>query len=301
MGIAKTGLGFRATVLGLLLMASVAFAWASPSLARAVREPSELEDALWERVNDFRRDPRGEILALGVDMEEWREVYIPSNLPPLAWNEAVREALCLHVEAMVGGSLQGEGLQDRLRRQDGAVPPMEAAVGLFFFRNIQSEEKLLDAFMKQIVEEEVRFMGERPLRLLNESYRDVGVCAFPAQLDALVGEPANGYVFVLLLATMGDRPAFVGRVYADRNANGKWDPGEGVGDVTLVALGPGPLEEEREMYEARTSTPEGIYSLQGDKGLYAFQLWKDGGLIWPGSNAVLEDRNVREDFVVLEP
>jgi hypothetical protein len=148
--------------------------------------------------------------------------------------------------------------------------------------------------LKNAIREEIDSLGQRPPRLLSQDFREIGVCICPGQLDAIVGQPVNGYVYGLYYAAnMQDpRPIITGRIYDDLNSSGAWDPGEGVSGVFPLMIGPGGAET------ADILTEGGIFSYPGDSGLYFLELWRADGFLSQGESRWLGDRNIRMDAVL---
>ena len=287
---------FRAFLIiytGLLL-----FCW--NGAAYAARTPNGLEDAFWELLNRFRESPLTAVESLGIDIEPWQRVYLETSLPPLAWNQAVHDALCEHVEDMlhVGyysvESPDGMTLVSRLHQKGYSPLYVDTTLGLFAFRTVVSEITVFEFLLKNIIGEELRYLGQQSPKLLNRNFRDIGICIQPAQLDSIVGYPVNGYICALLFSTNADdnRPRMVGRIYEDENGNGVWDFGEGTEGVTVRFKGEGINTESPVLSE------EGIYAVAGDPGMYSLEIWKSEERLFQGVGYVLRDHNIRVDVVI---
>lgn len=270
--------------------------------AQAAREPNGLEELFWEVINYFRESPLVVTEALGIDIEPWQKVYLQHSLPPLAWSQTAHDVLCEHIEDMLRigyysvESPDGISMGDRLSLRGYSPLYLDTTLGLFTLRTVLSESTVMAIFLKNMIEEEIRSIGQEPLKLLNEDFRDIGVCIQPGQLDNIVKYPVNGYVCGLLFATnlQDDKPRILGRVYRDQNENGRWDFGEGLHDVTIWFK-----EFEGRWQETPVVSNEGIYSFAGEPGgVYRIEVWQAGRLLFRGENYVLGDHNVRLNLVV---
>jgi hypothetical protein len=186
-------------------------------------------------------------------------------------------------------------VQDRLEQRAYFPLFIDASLALFSFQTVVPEETVLFVFLKNIIEDELRLLEQGGSRLLNEDFRDIGICFFPAQLDNIVGFPVNGYVDALLFtADLTNAPRIAGRVYQDQNGNGIWDYGEGLNNVTVKVFG------SEGVNIAPILTEEGIYSFVGQPGLYFIEVWLGDRFLYQGDGFFLEDQNVRKDVVIME-
>ncbi len=225
-------------------------------------QPTDLEQLFLEELNDIRANPAAYGQSIGLDLS----VVAPA--PPLAFDTRLIQSARDHSQDMSANnyfghnSLNGEDPGQRMAA-DGY--PWTA-----WAESIAAGYSSVDVALKElIIDAGVPDLGHR-VQLLGigspyQSLNQVGV--------GIVMNGSGSYAdyYTIDSGETGDTRAFLtGVVYADRNGNGKYDPGEGLGGVTVTAVGGG----------STTTFGSGGYSIPLAPGTYSVIV---GGGSFPGS------------------
>jgi Ca2+-binding RTX toxin-like protein len=230
-------------------------------------------------INRARHDPLGEAQRYGIDLNEG---LTPGRLdgtpkPPLAPNELLVDASRAHSTWMLDADVfshTGVG---------GSAPKdrMEAA-GYSFTGSWSSGENIswsgttgglgdLGGFVSQQHRGLFLSPGHR-VNILNGTFREIGVGqvtgVFTAAGNDGIVRGFNASMITQSFATSGSARFLSGVVYADANGNGFYDPGEGLGGVT-VSLGG---------VVVTTTQATGLYTVPVADGLHAVRFAGAGGV-----------------------
>ncbi len=220
--------------------------------------PTAVEQQFLELLNDVRANPAAYGAAAGVDLSN----VAPSQ--PLAFDPQLIEAALGHSQDM-----NDQGYFSHVS-SGGADPGARIAAAGFanhgWGESIAAGYPDPAAALKALVVDtgEPELGHRRQLLAIDAVYRDH---------DAVgVGIVQNGtgaykdYYTIDTAVNSDTRPYLTGVVFSDANRNGKYDPGEGLGGVTVTVQGAG----------ATTTFGSGGYSLQLNPGTYAVTF--NGGL-----------------------
>jgi hypothetical protein len=198
---------------------------------------------MWQLINRARLDPLGEAQRYGIDLNQGLAAGTLDGTPkqPLAPNELLVDASRTHSTWMLdadvfshtgpGGSTPG----DRM-----------GAAGYSFTGSWTWGENIswsgttgtlgnLGTYAAQQHEGLFLSPGHR-VNILNGTFREIGVGQVTGAFTAANGTTYNASMITQSFATSGNARFLSGVVFADANGNGFYDPGEGLGGVT-VSLG----------------------------------------------------------------
>jgi hypothetical protein len=216
-----------------------------------------------------------------------------SAVPPLAWNDALARAAKGHTERMAGSDKQSHQLP-------GEAPLLGRVTGAGY-RDASFVGENVFAFMNSVPHGHAAFAvdwgngpgglqtpaGHRD-NLLAGNFTEVGLSV----LDAPRGKAVGPLLVTQDFGTRrGQNPFLLGAVYDDRNRDGAYTPGEGVGGVTVVASG-------KAGTFVTTSMTAGGYQMQLPAGTY--QVTASGGGLKGLStlgNVTIGGDNVKRDFL----
>ena len=249
-------------------------------------DPSAMEQAMLEDINRMRIDPQGELdyffvqtqplLARSTDVQaavnffnvdaatllsQWARL---EPAPPVAWHESLYEVARAHDQVMIemdeqAHVLEGEpGIGQRV--QDAGYDFTAVVENVF-------------AFGKSTLQAHAGFVidwGDTPSgiqdppghrrNMMNRNMQEVGAAIVQeSDPDTAVGP----LVITQDFASRSDYvPQVLGVVYDDRNGNGRYDAGEGLGGMSIEAVG------AAQTYRTTTMTAGG-YQLEVPHGTYA--------------------------------
>jgi uncharacterized protein YkwD len=232
---------------------------------RLLAAPSGLEQELLEWINHFRTQPGLEFDRLirtespptsnipgvtdalqffGVSLTQLRsELNALPPAPPLAWNSALNEAALGHNQAMISADTQSHqlpGEPDLATRITNAGYTGWTVIG----ENIYAfAESVAHAHAGFVIDWGNGAGGMQPGRghrvnLMDPGFREVGLAVTPeSDPNTQVGPLVVTEDFANRSSLT--RPYLLGVVWADTNANDMYTAGEGLGGVTVTAIGPG--------------------------------------------------------------
>ena len=225
-------------------------------------DPSPMEQAMLVDLNRMRTDPLGELTVLFDQLDplhapdpeiqqslEFFDVDAASFLaqwldlqpvPPLAWNESLQSAAAAHSQRMLQFDQQSHQLPgessagDRVRA--AGYPWIVLAENLYAFA--QSTLHAHAAFAIDWGDSPTGIQeppGHRNT-MMDGRVQEVGISILPTD------DPQKSVGPLLVTQDFGRRsdyqPQIVGVVFHDRNENGRYDAGEGLGGVEIVVTGP---------------------------------------------------------------
>jgi uncharacterized protein YkwD len=251
-----------------------------PRLVLSGYQPTAAEEQFIELLNDARANPAGYGASIGLDLS-----YV-APAPPLAVNPLLVEAARLHSQDMNARAYFAHNTPEGV--DPGARITATGYVWYTWGESIAAGEPFAtpaDALKALIIDAGVPDLGHRN-HLLGIGSPD------NLQLEVGVGIVQGGagpYVnyYTIDTAMTPNSPSFLtGAVYNDANGNGKYDPGEGLGGVTITVAGVGSV----------TTLDAGGYSVALAPGNYTVTA-SGGPLTAPVTQAVtIGSSNVRLDF-----
>ena len=274
-------------------------------------DPSGDEQEVLEHINRMRMNPQGELAVLFTSLNPLvardpdannavRQYNISSATlqsqwaaltpaQPLAWNESLYKTALAHDQAMIKADAQEHVLPGELSLGDRI-----SAAGYAF----SSVGENIYAFAKNpfyahsglAIDWGNATPGHRT-NMMKASFREVGVGIVPeynsgTKVGPLVMTQDFGY------RTDQTNSVLVGAIYADRNSNGRYDSGEGLGGVNVQIVGTGGT------FTTSTMTAGG-YQMALPAGTYTVRA-VGGGVLTPSyqANVVVGSSNVKVDFKV---
>jgi hypothetical protein len=260
--------------------------------------PTDIEQYYLELLDDARFNPPAYGASLGIDLSN----VAPAQ--PLAMNSLLVEAARLHSQDMIAedyfshDSPQGLDPGDRVALTGfdatGWAESIEtntqpSQYGGAFSANYASWDAGY-SLSDLIVDQGVPDLGHRIMLLdiggLDQTMRQVGI-GIASQVT-----PSGGYSYqqtdttIDLASTANTTPYLTGVVFDDTTGNGEYEPGEGLGGVTISVAGVG----------STTTMDSGGYSIQLAPGTYTATA-SGGGLPSPISYTfVMGYDNVRLNF-----
>lgn len=251
-----------------LLLLPVFMCWFLSTDALSGVEPTDYEQLHLEAINYARSAPLSEAARLGIDLNEGPpETFLASSSrQPLAFNTALVAAARLHVLDMLTNnyfshySLNGDAPWDRMTKQGynysyageniawrgstGVVSPVSLAIQLHD-----------DLF----VDRGVAGRGHR-VNIMNNDFKEIGV-GFACGPYVQSGITYNVCMVADDFGTaMSPRPIVTGVVYDDKDGNGRYGVGEGLGAVIVRSFETG---------DFTTTFASGGYSLPLPAGMHA--------------------------------
>ncbi len=274
-------------VLGTIFMATVTSAAGIPEVSL---QPDQIEAQILEAINAARANPMAEAERLGInatapgDMTQGVAMAFPwfqdQGLAPLTWNQKLADAARLYGEDMLAKvfyghvSPDGQVPEDRIEKAGYEPAVCAESIGGIAFINIipaqQAASIITDNLLKDALER-----GSEGAPLLSNFYTETGIALVGGQLD-FNAQTYNVYIIVIEFA----RPlpenagAVWGHVFQDKNGNGRYDYGEGIGSVEVSLTGsrnfgfsPGGYYLDRIDTEA-----DGTYFFEAPSGRFQIEL-----------------------------
>ncbi len=233
--------------------------------------PSGLEQEALEYINRFRSDPQAELVLLtesddadvnfaiqffDVDLAVLADQFSQLQaVQPLAWNQMLYESAHAHNDLMMqydqqSHRLPGEpGLADRIRAQGYALTG-PSGLGESLYAYTESPFHQHAAFVIDWGDTDTGIQqppGHRDA-MLTAAFREVGIALVPEQADGLddpstsIGPYVTTHHYGFWTDTTDDvtrdDPYVTGVVYEDRNGDGFYTAGEGVGGIDVTVTGP---------------------------------------------------------------
>jgi uncharacterized protein YkwD len=241
-------------------------------------QPTAAEQLFLEQLNDARANPAAYGASIGVDLS-----YIaPSQ--PLAWSPELVQAAQLHSLDM--NNQQYFGHTSPNGQDPGARMTAAGFVWDTWGESIAAgQTSTADALSALIIDAGIPDLGHRNHLLAN---------GFPNNLQMQVGigvvqngsGPYANYYTIDTARSTDHRAFLTGVVFNDANGNGKYDIGEGLGNVTVTVVGAG----------STTTFGSGGYSIQLNPGTYTV-IVSGGTLAAPESQTfTIGTQNVRLNF-----
>lgn len=201
-------------------------------------EPTALEQYLLELLNRARRDPAAEAARLGIELEEGLE---PGSLSaetraPLAFNPLLIDAARAHGAWMMEADTfahVGEGGSDPGARMEAAGYVFSGAWR--WGENIAMRAGTASAETAELLHTQLFLSAGHRQNLLQGEFREAGLGVVEGGFD--YGEPYGVWQSVSLtqdFARSGSDSFLLGVAYTDRDGDGFYDPGEGLGGLTVT-------------------------------------------------------------------
>jgi Ca2+-binding RTX toxin-like protein len=201
-------------------------------------EATALEQYLLELLNRARRDPAAEAARLGIALEDGLE---PGTLSaearaPVGFNPLLIDAARAHGAWMMEADTfthTGEGGSDPGARMEAAGYVFSGAWR--WGENIAMRTGTADAQTAELLHAQLFLSAGHRQNLLHEEYREAGLGLVEGAFD--YGAPYGVWQSVSLtqdLARSGEGSLLLGVAYEDRDGDGFYDPGEGLGGLTVT-------------------------------------------------------------------
>ncbi len=245
-------------------------------------QPTDMEQVFLERLNDARANPAAYGASIGVDLSG----VAPSQ--PLALNPYLTGSAQLHSQDMNNrrffDHINPDGLSPLDRMRASGFSPTSWA------ESIAAGYATPDAALKGLIQDSgVPDLGHRrQLLAIDPAYQGLNQTGVGITFGA---GPYGSYYTIDSAAGSDSRPFITGVVFRDGNGNGRYDAGEGIGNITITVIGSG-----------TTSTLNaGGYSIQVNPGTY--QVIASGpGLATPVVQTVtVGSTNARLNFNLASP
>jgi hypothetical protein len=208
-------------------------------------DPTNEEQYLMELVNRARLDPEGEAARYGIDLNEGLSGVVISATPkqPLAFNPELTAGARGHSLWMLdndvfshtggNGSDPGERMRSAGYKFSGSWTYGENIAWQGTTGTLDLTRATQSIHENLFVDEGIDGRGHR-INLMNPSFRQVGIGTLSGVFTAS-GRDYNAGMVTQDFAASGAYPkAFlVGVVYEDRDGDGFYSPGEGLGGVTV--------------------------------------------------------------------
>jgi uncharacterized protein YkwD len=271
--------------------------------------PSANEQEMLELINRLRTRPAQELplilnskdpdvqTALSffkVDANELKKQWAALKpVAPLAWNDALARAALAHSQKMASTAQQSHQLPG-----ESALLGRVTAAG---YQNASFVGENVFAFMSSVFQGHAGFAidwGNGPHGLQSPAgHRDNLMAGIFDEVGvSIIDAPAGKSVGPMLVtqdfgSRRGQNPFVLGAIYDDRNKDGNYEPGEGIGNVTVVASG-------KAGTFVTTSRSAGGYQMQLPPGTYSLTASGDSlkGLTSVGGVTIAGD-NVKRDFL----
>lgn len=253
-----------AVTLLLILAASTAGAWQYD-----YGNPTAYEQLHLEAINRARANPAAEAAAFGIELNEGVDGSTISRTAkqPLAMNSALLAAARGHSADMLANnyfdhySMDGSSPFDRMREEGYSFFTAGENIGFMahYPDKLDMSYVALKLHRNLFVDEDIPGRGHR-VNILNPDFREIGV----GLLHGDYYDSGEYYPHAYMLtcdfgARNGLPPIVTGVVYEDRDNDGTYDAGEGIGNVSIY------VEETAEM--SRTATAGG-YGIPLSRGTY---------------------------------
>ena len=169
--------------------------------------PSVEETALFDLINQARKDPLKMAASLGLDpqkvlqdLPELQEI-LTKGLPALGFDRKLYEAAHAHVEEMFAenyyssDSPDGRGYDDRIRETGYAPLSTGETLGFLAFNNFIEPGDAVQVIFEKMFKEELDPARTAPRNILNANMREAGI-ALMAGIFQASGTPWNAYIAV---------------------------------------------------------------------------------------------------------
>lgn len=265
--------------------------------------PTAAEQAHLERINRARLDPQAEAdRLLGGNLNEGitdhSDFISTASKQPLAFNARLYQAARLHSQDMIAQdyfahtSKDGRSPWDRIA--DAGYAPLqygaENIAGTYAPVPIDEAGTILAMHDQFVVDSGVTGRGHR-INIFNDNLKEIGIGA--ATGSFVYNGIAYNYTWMLTcdFGTLASGNPFVlGVVYNDKNRDGQYTAGEGLGVVDISILRPSDAGTA-----ATTTASAGGYGIPLPPGTYEVTATlSDGRSV--KKTAVVSDRNVKIDF-----
>lgn len=265
--------------------------------------PTAAEQAHLERINRARLNPQAEAdRLLGGNLNEG--ITDPSDQistapkQPLAFNAMLYQAARLHSQDMIAQhyfahtSMEGQSPWDRIAA--GGYTPFQSAAeniaAMFAPYPVSEVGTILGMHDNFVVDSGVSGRGHR-VNIFSDNLREIGIGSATGSFN--YGGTTYNYTWMLTCdfgTLMSGNPFILGVVYDDRDRNGEYTAGEGLGGVAVSVLRPA------DAGTASTATAAaGGYGIPLPPGSYKLTATLADGRS-AMKTAVVSDRNVKVDF-----
>jgi uncharacterized protein YkwD len=201
-------------------------------------EPTIFEQYILELVNRARRDPGAEAARLGTDLNEGLApgTITAAAKAPLAMNALLTDAARSHGTWILAAdtfSHAGEGGSSPGQRM--AAAGYEFSGSWAWGENIAMRTGMIMGETVEKLHEQLFLSAEHRLNLMNARFQEVGVALVEGDYD--YGAPYGIWSSVTLtqnFARSGELPFLLGTAFDDRDGDGFYDLGEGVGGLRVA-------------------------------------------------------------------
>jgi Ca2+-binding RTX toxin-like protein len=201
-------------------------------------EPTIFEQYILELVNRARRDPGGEAARLGTDLNE--------GLAPGTISSAAKAPLAMNTLLIDAARSHGSWILDAdtfsHTGEAGSSPGQRMAEAGYAFtggwawgENIAMRVGMIEAGTVEQLHEQLFLSADHRLNLMNGTFREVGVALVEGDYE--YGPPYGIWSSVTLtqnFAKSGSLPFLLGAAFDDRDGDGFYDLGEGIGSLKVV-------------------------------------------------------------------
>lgn len=219
--------------------------------------------------------------------------------PALAWNNSLASAALGHSQDMSANNFQshtgsdGSGIGDRISNAGYGSALIE---GEDAFAYASSVENSIESFLLDWgVSDDGHFRNiMQPGTSAQNAFGDVGIGI--VRKSNSVGNENDVVTIDFAKSQTSTQPQVVGVVYNDSNSNSVYDPGEGLGGVTVQAqnLSTGAVN-------STTSASAGGYQMPLAQGNYAIKAIGANGQVLSSQNLSVGSTNAEADFNLLSP
>jgi hypothetical protein len=205
-------------------------------------DPSPAEQHVLEMINRARADPAAEGQRLGIDINEGVTSGTAVQRPPLAMNKILLGTARTHSDDMYARKYFAHSDPDG---KDPYQRMTEAGyAGVLYGENIAAGSGHTAAALEDLLMRDPNYPGRgHRVNLLNIGgdvvYSEIGI-GYSTNATPLFDSPTVFGMKDFITEDFGagaTGPFVLGVVYADANANGSYDPGEGLGGVTVMPSG----------------------------------------------------------------
>ena len=258
-------------------------------------DPTPAEQAHLEAMNRARMDPHGEALRLGIDLFEGVPAGRISGNPvqPLVFNAQLLQAARLHSQDMIDqdffshSSLDGRSPVDRV--EEAGYPYSTFGENIAFTGStapLEDVDAALQMHDALFLDENYPDRGHR-VNILKDSYKEVGV--------GLGFGNFKGYPYSYMITCdfgkswQMSESFLLGVVYDDQDGDRFYDAGEGIGGITIEAIG-------NETFTVATASAGG-YGIPVSSGSYTLRATLLDGRTTQ-RRITVGDENVKVDFLL---
>ena len=203
-------------------------------------DATDHEQYFLELVNQARANPDGEAARLELGLNDGLSDGTISSIPkpPLAFNRHLIHAARDHSQWMLDSDrFNHTGLNESSPKSRMQEAGYIFSGGWSLSENIAwrgtTGTPYLTAYVPLLHEQLFRSPGHRK-NLMSPGYQEIGLGLQAGQFKN-IGKQYNSVMITQDFARSGDTPGpfLLGVIYRDENTNGRYDPGEGVGGVTV--------------------------------------------------------------------